>query len=67
VRTHVGEPFVTTKPGGVGLGLYFVHSLAAAVGGELLLRDRSDGGAVARIRFPRVSSVAAEAMEPATS
>jgi two-component system sensor histidine kinase RegB len=57
VRSHVGEPFVTTKPDGVGLGLYFVHSLAAAVGAELLLEDRSDGGAVARIRFPRVSAV----------
>lgn len=55
VRSHLGEPFVTTKPDGVGLGLYFVHSLAAAVGAELTLEDRSDGGAVARIRFPRVS------------
>ena len=64
VRSHVGEPFVTTKPDGVGLGLYFVHSLAAAVGGELLLQDRSEGGAVARIRFPMVSSVAAASMEP---
>ena len=58
VRKHIGEPFVTTKPDGVGLGLYFVHSLAAAVGAELLLEDRSEGGAVARIRFPRVSKVA---------
>lgn len=63
VKSHVGEPFVTTKPDGVGLGLYFAHSLAAAVGGELLLEDRSDGGAVARIRFPRVASVGAQAME----
>ena len=67
VRSHVGEPFVTTKPDGVGLGLYFVHSLAAAVGGELLLRDRSDGGAVARIRFPKVPSVAAASLEPTPS
>jgi len=66
VRTHVGEPFVTTKPDGVGLGLYFVHSLAAAVGGELLLRDRSDGGAVARIRFPRVGSVSPGTVEATT-
>ncbi len=57
VRRHLGEPFVTTKADGVGLGLYFVHSLAAAVGAELLLEDRSEGGAVARIRFPRVSAV----------
>lgn len=66
VKSHVGEPFVTTKPDGVGLGLYFAHSLAAAVGGELLLEDRRDGGAVARLRFPRVSG-AASRMEPATS
>jgi two-component system sensor histidine kinase RegB len=65
VRKHLGEPFVTTKPDGVGLGLYFVHSLAAAVGAELLLEDRVDGGAIARIRFPRVSSVAAGSMEVA--
>ena len=65
VRSHVGEPFVTTKPDGVGLGLYFVHSLAAAVGAELLLEDRSDGGAIARIRFPRVGSVTAGPIEAA--
>lgn len=63
VRKHLGEPFVTTKPDGVGLGLYFVHSLAAAIGAELLLEDRSDGGAIARIRFPRVSSVATSPIE----
>jgi two-component system sensor histidine kinase RegB len=63
VRSHLGEPFVTTKPDGVGLGLYFVHSLAAAVGAELLLEDRSEGGAIARIRFPGVSAVARGAIE----
>ena len=65
VRTHVGEPFVTTKSDGVGLGLYFVHSLAQAVGAELMLEDRSDGGAVARIRFPRVRGTATGATEAA--
>jgi two-component system sensor histidine kinase RegB len=63
VRSHIGEPFVTTKPDGVGLGLYFVHSLAEAVGAELRLEDRSDGGAVARLRFPPVSRGTTEAME----
>ena len=60
VRKHLGEPFVTTKPDGVGLGLYYVHSLAAAVGGELVLEDRAEGGAVARMRFPRVSTILSE-------
>jgi len=54
VRRHLGEPFVTTKPEGVGLGLYYVHSLAEAIGAELTLDDREFGGAVAKISFPIV-------------
>jgi two-component system sensor histidine kinase RegB len=54
VRTHLGEPFVTTKPKGVGLGLYYVHSLAEAIGAELTLDDREFGGAVARMSIPIV-------------
>lgn len=55
VRRHLGEPFVTTKPEGVGLGLYYVHSLSEAIGAELTLGDREFGGAVARISLPIVS------------
>jgi two-component system sensor histidine kinase RegB len=54
VRRHLGEPFVTTKPKGVGLGLYYVHSLTQAIGAELTLEDREFGGAVARISLPIV-------------
>ena len=54
VRRHLGEPFVTTKPEGIGLGLYYVHSLAAAIGAELTLEDREFGGAIARISLPIV-------------
>jgi len=62
VRTHLGQPFVTTKPDGVGLGLYFVHTLAEAVGAEFRMDDRPDGGAVATISLPAASaSAAAEA------
>ncbi len=52
VRSHLGEPFVTTKRDGVGLGLYFVHSLSEAMGAELHLDDREGGGAIARISLP---------------
>ncbi len=52
VRRHLGEPFVTTKSEGVGLGLYYVHSLAEAIGAELTLEDREFGGAVARMSIP---------------
>jgi signal transduction histidine kinase len=63
VRNHLGEPFVTTKPGGVGLGLYYVHSLSEAIGARLLLEDRAEGGAVARISLPRVGRVESAAGE----
>jgi len=52
VRHHLGEPFVTTKSQGVGLGLYYVHSLSQAIGAQLILEDRAGGGAVARISLP---------------
>lgn len=52
VRSHLGEPFVTTKPNGVGLGLYYVHSLSEAVGADFSLEDRPEGGAMARISLP---------------
>ena len=58
VRRHLGEPFVTTKSEGVGLGLYYVHSLAEAIGAELTLEDREFGGAVARMSIPLVAAPA---------
>ncbi len=58
VRRHLGEPFVTTKPEGIGLGLYYVHSLAEAIGAELTLDDREFGGAVAKLSLPIVPTAA---------
>jgi len=54
VRSHLGEPFVTTPPNGVGLGLYYVHSLAEAIGARLVLEDREGGGAIARVSLPAI-------------
>ena len=52
VRAHLGEPFITTRAGGVGLGLYYVWTLMSALGGDLTLEDRPGGGAIARLRLP---------------
>ncbi len=52
VRKHLGEPFLTTRPDGTGLGLYNAHGLARALGGRLHLLDRPGGGAVAALRLP---------------
>ncbi len=67
VRRHLGEPFVTTKPEGVGLGLYYVHSLSEAIGAELTLGDREFGGAVARISLPIVGVAAQSDNRAATT
>jgi two-component system sensor histidine kinase RegB len=61
VRAHLGQPFVTTKPDGVGLGLYFVHTLTEALGAEFRVDDRSDGGAIATISLPAMAGATAEA------
>jgi len=52
VRDNVGQPFVTTKSDGTGLGLYNAHALAVALGGRLMLEDRTDGGAIAAMVLP---------------
>lgn len=52
VKAHLGQPFVTTRPDGVGLGLYFVHTLSEAIGATFHVEDRDQGGAVARISLP---------------
>jgi signal transduction histidine kinase len=45
------EPFFTTKPGHMGLGLAISHEIAAKHGGKLALANR-DGGAVATLDLP---------------
>ena len=46
LRQHLGQPFVTTKSGGSGLGLYNATNLCVALGGRLEVGDSPDGGAV---------------------
>jgi two-component system sensor histidine kinase RegB len=60
VRAHLGEPFVTTRPGGVGLGLYFAYTLAETIGGTLELDSMPGGGAIARLVLPAALASPAE-------
>lgn len=46
LKQHLGQPFVTTKPGGSGLGLYNATNLCVALGGRLEVGDGPTGGAV---------------------
>lgn len=49
---RIGEPFLTTKSDGLGLGLFATTRLADLLGGAFRLERRPDGGAVAELRLP---------------
>jgi two-component system sensor histidine kinase RegB len=52
VVASLGQPFVTTRENGVGLGLYNAHLLVRALGGGIALDNRPDGGACVTLAFP---------------
>jgi len=49
---RVLEPFYSRRPGGTGLGLWIVERILSEHGGDLRLRNRAEGGAVAEVRLP---------------
>ena len=57
VLERFGEPFVTTKPRGegLGLGLFLALSFATNVGGSLRIGNRARGGAEVVLEVPRAT------------
>jgi signal transduction histidine kinase len=57
VRERLYAPHVTTKVGGSGMGLFLARQLVVDLhGGNLEVRDRTDGGTVAEVRLPLVAA-----------
>lgn len=58
LRERLGEPFLTTKePGrGMGLGLYWIRTLLGRAGGDLVVEPRAPRGTRVILRFPEVAS-----------
>ena len=52
VLDHLFEPFVSARPGGLGLGLSLCESLTSAMGGALSAQNVPDGGAEFRLELP---------------
>ncbi|MCY1423787.1 Signal transduction histidine-protein kinase AtoS [compost metagenome] len=57
---RLGEPFLTTKATGTGLGLAVVKAVARAHQGSLQLRSRPGRGTCARISLPLIGAQQAE-------
>jgi signal transduction histidine kinase len=56
VRDRLFQPFQTTKPDGVGLGLFTANEIVRHHGGRVRVRTRSGEGTVVRLSFPAVRS-----------
>lgn len=52
VRLRLFEPFVATKPDGMGVGLSVCRTIVEAHGGELVGEDGDDAGTVFRLTVP---------------
>jgi len=67
VRDRLFRPFQTTKPRGLGIGLYQCRHIVQGLGGELAVNSTEGIGTRMLVRLPLASGVGADAQAPAGS
>ncbi|MEN2785776.1 XrtA/PEP-CTERM system histidine kinase PrsK [Sphingomonas qilianensis] len=56
VRDRLFKPFVSSKPGGFGLGAFEARQLAEAMGGTITVTSREGEGSIFRVRLAPVAA-----------
>ena len=57
IRERLFQPFVTSKPAGMGVGLSLCRAIVEAHGGVLWVEDAPSGGAAFRFTVPTPKQV----------
>ena len=52
IHEQLGKQPVTTKPEGLGVGLYLAHATIRRLGGDLVVGKRKQGGTTVRVSMP---------------
>jgi len=58
VRDRLFKPFETTKPAGMGIGVYESAQYVASIGGEISIDSNAGVGTSVELRLPRSDSPA---------
>ena len=65
VMENLGEPFISVRNQGMGLGIYLANASISRLGGSIEMRNRVEGGAVTRITLPLAKLTDREKIPPA--